>query len=84
MVHVSKEIGRYFHIVFQYNHTAVFVYRFSNATYSGSAIAQLLSVTLYGRRFFPFYAFCMIAGVDEQGEGAVYGYDAVGSFKRDK
>eukprot|EP01031_Cornospumella_fuschlensis_P028531 gene28531-34441_t len=50
----------------------------------GSAIAQLLSVTLYGRRFFPFYAFCMVAGVDDEGVGAVYGYDAVGSFKRDK
>ena len=51
---------------------------------AGSAIAQLLSVTLYGRRFFPFYAFCMVAGVDDEGVGAVYGYDAVGSFKRDK
>jgi len=51
---------------------------------STQASSQLLSVTLYYRRFFPYYAFCLMAGLDEQGRGAVYGYDAVGSFKRDE
>jgi len=51
---------------------------------STNAAAQLLSVTLYQRRFFPYYAFCLMGGLDENGKGAVYGYDAVGSYKRDE
>ena len=35
---------------------------------STAAAAQLMSVTLYYKRFFPYYAFCMIAGLDENGK----------------
>jgi 20S proteasome subunit beta 6 len=45
-----------------------------------TAVAQMLSTVLYMRRFFPFYAFNLLAGQREDGVFACYGYDAVGSW----
>lgn len=45
-------------------------------------IATLLSQVLYLRRGFPYYSFCVVSGMDENGCGKAFVYDAVGSYEQ--
>ncbi|KAH0576760.1 Proteasome subunit beta type [Spironucleus salmonicida] len=41
-------------------------------------LARLMSVNLYYRRFFPWYTFNIVAGLDQNNQAKLYAYDAVG------
>lgn len=51
---------------------------------SVKACAQRLSTILYGKRFFPYYTHAILGGLDEEGKGALYSYDPVGSYEREQ
>jgi 20S proteasome subunit beta 6 len=65
-------------------HTRIRMYNYQHEkVMSTQSIAQLTSTILYGHRFFPYYTFTLIGGLDEGGRGAVYSFDPVGSFERE-
>lgn len=45
----------------------------NNKTMTSGAIAAMLSTILYSRRFFPYYVYNIIGGLDE--EGGCWYYD---------
>nr|ACO11916.1 Proteasome subunit beta type-1-A [Lepeophtheirus salmonis] len=47
-----------------------------------SELAHFLMNVLYSKRFFPFYGFIVLGGI-ENGECAMYSYDPVGSYQKD-
>ncbi|RGP79075.1 20s proteasome subunit beta 6 [Fusarium longipes] len=61
------------------------IYRYRHGKpMSINACAKRLSTVLYGKRFFPYYSHAMLGGLDEEGKGAVYSYDPVGSYEREQ
>lgn len=46
-------------------------------------IARMISTILYSKRFFPYYVYNILGGLDEEGRGGVYSFDPVGSYERE-
>lgn len=60
-------------------------YHFNNQKrMSLKSCARFIQHMLYGKRFFPYYVHTIIAGLDEEGKGAVYSFDPVGSYEREQ
>lgn len=53
-----------------------------NKEMTAEAIAQLISILMYERRFFPYYLSNIVVGIDSQGKGCVYSYDPIGHCER--
>ncbi|THH16166.1 hypothetical protein EW146_g4427 [Bondarzewia mesenterica] len=41
------------------------------------AIARLIQTMLYAQRFFPYYVYNILGGIEEDGSGAVYSFDPI-------
>ena len=50
---------------------------------STPSIAQMLATMLYGKRFFPYYTYNLLGGIDEDGKGCIFSFDPVGSYERE-
>jgi len=50
---------------------------------STPSIAQMLSTMLYGKRFFPYYTYNILGGLDAEGKGCIFSFDPVGSYERE-
>ncbi|KAH0426280.1 proteasome component c5 [Colletotrichum kahawae] len=61
------------------------IYRYRHGKpMSVTACAKRLSTILYQKRFFPYYVYAILGGLDEDGVGAVFSYDPVGSYEREQ
>jgi len=59
------------------------MYKYShNRSIKTPSISQMLANMLYAKRFFPYSVRNILAGLDENGKGVVYGYDPVGCMEK--
>jgi 20S proteasome subunit beta 6 len=53
-------------------------------TMTTNAVAQMLSILMYNKRFFPYYVSNILAGLDADGKGVIFSYDPIGHCEMTK
>ncbi|EPY50334.1 20S proteasome component beta 6 [Schizosaccharomyces cryophilus OY26] len=50
---------------------------------NAQSCARMVRTLLYGKRFFPYYVYTLVAGMDKENRGEIYSFDPVGSYERE-
>mmetsp|Transcript_19373 Transcript_19373/g.30280 ORF Transcript_19373/g.30280 Transcript_19373/m.30280 type:complete len:252 (-) Transcript_19373:3661-4416(-) len=53
----------------------------ANINYTVEYCANFLSTILYSRRFFPYYTFNLLSGLNSESQPKIFSYDAIGSYE---
>mmetsp|Transcript_3654 Transcript_3654/g.8742 ORF Transcript_3654/g.8742 Transcript_3654/m.8742 type:complete len:252 (+) Transcript_3654:87-842(+) len=82
---ILASAGMYSDIFFLQNLIQIGIKKFKNENLEKclvSSCAFYLSYILYCKRFFPYYSFNLLAGLEKNREGSCFCFDAIGSFEK--
>jgi 20S proteasome subunit beta 6 len=77
-----KRVAQRIEVVLQDVFSCQWYHSAHNRPIALSSAARLIQTLLYRKRLFPYYVYTIVAGLDAEGKGAIYGFDPVGSYER--